>query len=139
MSTWTLEHAKAIVAAWPEVETRCSHFSDSIFSGQWNNPSRTLDGYPIRHIGDPNIFRLPPKKKLVEWTASDVKPGMVFRRNGWGGTMWQGFHAVGSKGIYWDQPCREITHWRELIDYGWEWSIDASPGSWRPCAKEVEE
>lgn len=132
MSTWTLEHAKAIVAAWPEVEVQLN-------VDHWAKPKHCLYTYPTEHLGNPKHFRLPPKKRLVEWTASDVKPGMVFRRNGWDGTTWQGFHAVGSKGIYWDQPCREITHWRELIDYGWEWSIDASPGSWRPCAKEVEE
>lgn len=132
MTTWTLEHAKAIVSAWPEVEFR-------LRGSTWARPTGQLSNYGTCSLGSPEEFRLPPKKKLVEWTASDVKPGMVFRRNGWDGTTWQGFHAVGSKGIYWDQPCREITHWRELIDYGWEWSIDASPGSWRPCAKEVEQ
>ena len=133
MSTWTLEHAKAIVSAWPEVE----EFDP--LKATWGKTTCDFCMVSPSKLGNPAWFRLPPKKKLVEWTASDVKPGMVFRRNGWDGTTWQGFHAVGSKGIYWDQPGREITHWRELIDYGWEWSIDASPGSWRPCAKEVEE
>ena len=129
MSTWTLEHAKAIVAAWPEVQMH-------MHENHWVSPRLSLAAYPTENIGDPSKFRLPPKKKLVEWTASDVRPGMVFRRKSWDGTTWQNFHAVGSKGIFWDQPCREITHWRELIDNEWQWSMDAV--NWHPCAREVE-
>lgn len=130
MSTWTLEHAKRIVAAWPEVEQYYS-------KDNWRPPiTADLHAFKMECIGNPEIFRLPPKKRLVEWTAEDVKPGMVFRRDSWDGTTWQNFHAVGSKGIFWDQPCREITHWRELIDNGWQWSMDAV--TWHPCARQVE-
>ena len=130
MTTWTLEHAKAIVAAWPEVEVQLN-------VDHWAKPKHCLYTYPTEHLGNPKHFRLPPKKRLVEWTASDVKPGMVFRVDGWAEGLWRTLYETAGSGIVWNRD-GERTDWARLKEV-WQWSIDASPGSWRPCAKEVEE
>lgn len=129
MTTWTLEHAKAIVAAWPEVEVQLN-------VDHWAKPKHCLYTYPTEHLGNPKHFRLPPKKRLVEWTASDVKPGMVFRVDGWAEGLWRTLYETAGSGIVWNRD-GERTDWARLKEV-WQWSIDASPGSWRPCAKEVE-
>lgn len=129
MSTWTLEHAKLIVAAWPDVELRPTD------RNQWIKPNAEIGNWSIRSLGDPNIFRLPPKKRLVEWTAEDVKPGMVFRTEGMA-DEWLTLASVGKFGINWHLG--GSVGWHDLLRNKWQWSIDASPGSWRPCAKEVE-
>lgn len=131
MSTWTLEHAKAIVAAWPEVE----EFDQPC--GTWGKPKDPLSMHVASRLGNPAWFRLPPKKRLVEWTASDVKPGMVFRVDGWAEGLWRTLYETAGSGIVWNRD-GERTDWARLKEV-WQWSIDASPGSWRPCAKEVEE
>mgnify|MGYP003509437645 CR=1 FL=1 len=130
MTTWTLEHAKAIVAAWPEAEVQLN-------VDHWAKPKHCLYTYPTEHLGNPKHFRLPPKKRLVEWTASDVKPGMVFRVDGWAEGLWRTLYETAGSGIVWNRD-GERTDWARLKEV-WEWSLDASPGSWRPCAKEVEE
>ena len=127
MSTWTLEHAKAIVAAWPEVQMH-------MHENHWVSPRLSLAAYPTENIGDPSKFRLPPKKKLVEWTASDVKPGMVFRHKKWPDGEFITVHAVRGSGISWD-GFDIATDWKKLKEI-WLWSTDAV--NWHPCAKEVE-
>ncbi len=129
MTTWTLEHAKAIVAAWPNVQVHTDE-------DEWEAPALGLAAYKIDHLGNPKHFRLPPKRKLVEWTASDVKPGMVFRTEGMVDN-WICPASVGPHGIGWHLG--GSVGWHDLLRNKWQWSIDASPGSWRPCAKEVEE
>jgi len=133
VSTWTLEHAKAIVAAWPEVE-------EIDTSGKWHKVGYNLDSPYIgtSALGNPSRFRLPPKKKLVEWTASDVKPGMVFRVDGWAPGTFRVMHEVFGRGIAWSVAAGHMIEWEQLKER-WLWSIDASPGSWRPCAKEIEQ
>ena len=128
MTTWTLEHAKAIVAAWPEVEFR-------LRGSTWARPTGQLSNYGTCSLGSPEEFRLPPKKKLVEWTAEDVKPGMVFRKLDWQPNCWTCRVCVTPEGISFSDT---LWTWEELKNE-WLWSIDASPGSWRPCAKEVDQ
>ena len=129
MTTWTLEHSKMIVAAWPEVEFR-------LRGSTWARPTGQLSNYGTCSLGSPEEFRLPPKKKLVEWTASDVKPGMVFQVDGWADGLWRTLYETAGSGIVWNRD-GERTDWARLKEI-WQWSLDASPGSWRPCAKEVE-
>lgn len=127
MSTWTLEHAKAIVSAWPEVEFR-------LRGSTWARPTGQLSNYGTCSLGSPEEFRLPPKKRLVEWTASDVKPGMVFRLKDSPIAGWIPIESVVPSGVY---LVGNMVSWADLINY--VHSLDASPGSWMPCAKEVEE
>ena len=125
MSTWSLEHAKAIVAAWPEVQ--------QYYGEAWQCPVVSdLHAYKMEFIGNPKHFRLPPKKTLVEWTASDVKPGMVFRHRTWSEMKWTNEYTVASTGI---SILGHDEKWRELMAF-WLWSTDAV--TWHPCAKEVE-
>ena len=129
MSTWTLEHAKAVVAAWPEVDYY------NVVSRMWIMPNRLIHTYTVQELGDATIFRLPPKKRMVEWTASDVKPGMVFRVEGWVSGQWKTIHGVVISGIVWSESNQDRTDWARLKEV-WQWSTDAV--NWHPCAKEVE-
>ena len=127
MSTWTLEHAKAIVAAWPEVQINAGSI--------WVKPRLDIRQFSSTELGTESLFRLPPKKKLVEWTASDVKPGMVFRVEGWVSGQWKTIHGVAISGIVWSESNQDRTDWARLKEV-WQWSTDAV--NWKPCAKEVE-
>ena len=124
MSTWTLEHAKLIVAAWPEVEYH------NPFSSQWTRTDTTMESFTIEALGDPTRFRLPPKKLLVEWTASDVKPGMVFRvKQCKAGFIPHGM--VDALGVH----LNENHYYYKTLMADWQWSTDAV--NWHPCAKDV--
>lgn len=128
MSTWTLEHAKAIVAAWPEVEIY-------LIPQGWSKVTvQRIDMFHIEALGDPNFFRLPPKKKVVEWTASDVKPGMVFRTPGMLAN-WLAPASVGSRAIEWHLG--GSVGWHDLLKSGWQYSFDAV--TWFPCSREVDQ
>ena len=127
MTTWTLEHAKAIVAAWPEVEFR-------LRGSTWARPTGQLSNYGTCSLGSPEEFRLPPKKRLVEWTASDVKPGMVFRVPGML-AKWLVPASVGPHAIEWHLG--GSVGWHDLLRSGWQYSFDAV--TWFPCSKEVNE
>lgn len=96
-------------------------------------PNYGLGVYSTMQLGDPTRFRLPPKKRLVEWTASDVKPGMVFRLKDSPIAGWIPIESVVPSGVY---LVGNMVSWADLINY--VHSFDASPGSWKICAREVE-
>lgn len=78
MSKDKYKHAMEIIENWERVEIGFGYPERS-----WNEAKQSPDSFTLSQLNDRALFRIKPTPSKVPLGPEDIKPGMVFRQEGW--------------------------------------------------------